>query len=252
MVHQILFVDQDERSCEAMGETLRSIGHQVISACCPDESLSLAKIGMFDLYLFGRLFPKSSSMELCRQIRAFDEETPMLFYFDSRSGPARDQAAWAGRRGCFTQAIDQRALTRAISPLLADRNDLVVSRPAIPENRFTQSKSETAIIVLGDCRDVEPVHRYIKVLPLQTVVMANGPRAAGTIAETAARRRGLAIRALPIDWRRVGRRASWQRNRRLVEYADRIALFWDQRNQEALGLLRFAQKLGKSVEMYTL
>lgn len=48
---------------------------------------------------------------------------------------------------------------------------------------------------------------------------------------------------LTLDWPRFGRRATWQCNRQVVECADRVALFWDQRNREALSLLKFAQKL---------
>src|SRR5690349_13295623 len=91
--YQILFVDRDEGVCETMSERLTSAGYQVISACNLEESLCLAKIGMFDLYLFGQLSPEGSNTKLCCLIRDFDAETPILLYSGSRCRTEKESGA---------------------------------------------------------------------------------------------------------------------------------------------------------------
>jgi len=238
--YQILFVDQDEDVCEAMIERLTSAGYLVISACNLNESLRLAKIGPFDLYLFGQLCPEALSTKLCCLIRDFDEETPILFCSGSAKGTGRESVLEA----------NPAALEQAIARLLAVSD--TKSACGSLASRPVQSPIKVAIIGLGNCLDLEPVRRYVKLLPPQAVVMTNGAGCVGLAAEATAKGQGLAIHIPPLDWRRFGRKARWRRNRQLVECADRVALFWDQQNQEALSLLRFAQKLRKPIEFYTL
>ena len=232
--YQILFVDQDEDVCAAMIERLTPAGYRVISACNLAESLCLAKIGPFDLYLFGRLCPEASCTKLCCLIRDFDEETPILFYSGAE----------------LALEANSDVLEQALARLLLEGEPK--SACGSLASRSKQSPVKVAIIGLGDCLDLEPVRRYIKLLPPQAEVMTNGACGVGLAAEAAAKGQGLTIHVLPLDWRRFGRKARWQRNRQLVECADRVALFWDQQNQEALSLLRFAQKLRKPIEFYTL
>jgi CheY-like chemotaxis protein len=238
--YQILFVDQDEDVCLAMIERLTPAGYRVISACNLDESLSLAKIGLFDLYLFGRLCQEAPSTRLCCMIRDFDEETPILFCSGSTKCRGRESLLDA----------NPEALEQAIARLLPvsdpkSTHGFLASRPG-------QSPAKVAIIGLGKCLDLGPVRRYVNLLPPQAVVMTNGACDVGLAAEAAAKEQGLTTTVLPLNWHRYGRKARWQSNRQLLECADRVALFWDHHNQEALSLLRFAQKLRKPIEFYTL
>jgi DNA-binding NtrC family response regulator len=248
--YQILFVDQDDGACAGIAERLAAVGYCVVSACCPDEGLWLAKIGPFDLYIFGHLFPEGASIELCRQIRTFDAETPILFYFGSADGASSEPVACDGARTRLKEAPDQKALEDSIGRLLIKSETRVASGFQSPRPEHTPVK--VAIIGLGNCLDLDPVRRYISLLPSQTVLMTNGTRGVGLAAEAAAKGQGMAIHALPLEWHRFGRRAGWWSNRRLVECADRVVLFWDQRNREALSLLKFAQKLRKPIEFYPL
>jgi DNA-binding response OmpR family regulator len=44
------------------------------------EGLALATSGRFDLYLLDTAFADGSGVELARRVRAFDPETPLVFY----------------------------------------------------------------------------------------------------------------------------------------------------------------------------
>jgi hypothetical protein len=238
--YQILFVDQDEGVCTAMIERLTAAGYRVISACNLAESLCLAQIGPFDLYLFGQLCPEASCTQLCCLIRDFDEETPILIYPGSANGVGREAAT----------ASNSDALEQTLARLLpvSDPKNACGSLA----DQLGQLPIKVAIIGLGNGLDLEPVRRYVKRLPPQAEVVTNGACGVGLAAEAAAKGRGLALHVPPLDWRHFGRKARWRCNRQLVECADRVALFWDQQNLEALSLLRFAQKLCKPIEFYTL
>jgi DNA-binding NtrC family response regulator len=249
--YQILFVDQDEGACAAMAERLTAAGYSVISACCMDEGLWLAKIGPFDLYMFGHLFPEGGSIQLCRQIRAFDEDTPILFYFSTADNGCSEPVLYGGMRPRLKKAIDQKAPEDSVARLLPMKDETRIAC-GFPSPWPEQTPVRVAIIGLGNCQDLDPVRRYVSHLPSQTVLMTNGKRGVGLAAEAAARGQGIAIDVLPLEWHRFGRKAGGWSNRRLVEYADRVALFWDQRHREVLSLLKFAQKLRKPIEFYPL
>lgn len=91
---RILCVEDDEDSCELMSFFLGSEGYEVVSANSAAEALMLAEGGGFALYILDNWFVSGSGIELCRQIRAFDPHTPILFY----SGAAYDADIVEGMR----------------------------------------------------------------------------------------------------------------------------------------------------------
>lgn len=91
---RILCVEDDEDTCEALAELLRLPGYQVVTAYTVAQGLYLAQARDFDLIILDNWFKVSSGVELCRQIRGFDSETPILFY----SAAAYDTDIEAGLR----------------------------------------------------------------------------------------------------------------------------------------------------------
>jgi hypothetical protein len=166
----------------------------------------------------------------------------------------RDEEACAamaeGVRNCSKKSSNSDALDDAIARLLPKSETKFAG--GLPSLLLWQAPVKVAIIGLGNFLDLEPVRRYVDLLPPHAIVMTNGAHGASLAAEAAARGQGLTIHTLPLDWPRFGRKAVWWCNRRLVECADRVALFWDQRNREALSLVKFAQKLRKPTEFYPL
>lgn len=77
---KILLVEDDEDTCEALAQLLRRPGHEVITAYRVAEALRIAQAGGLDLIILDNWFKVGSGVELCRQIRKFDAETPILFY----------------------------------------------------------------------------------------------------------------------------------------------------------------------------
>lgn len=77
---RILCVDDDADTRELMGLILEEQGYEVILPLSASDVLEYAKPGEFDLYILDHWLSDMDGIELCRQIRACDPETPIMFY----------------------------------------------------------------------------------------------------------------------------------------------------------------------------
>jgi DNA-binding response OmpR family regulator len=77
---RLLLVEDDRDSCEALASFLETSGYEVSIAITIAEGLRLSKENRYDAIILDNWFKESSGVELCRQIRAFDKDTPILFY----------------------------------------------------------------------------------------------------------------------------------------------------------------------------
>ena len=85
------------------------------------------------------------------------------------------------------------------------------------------------VLICGsrDWSDPEPIRAAISALPAGTTVLTGGAQGADAIAERLARQRGdLAVRVMPADWARHGRRAGPMRNLAMLDQRrDRVLAF---------------------------
>ena len=77
---RVLYVDDDEDSREMLRILLelRSIETKVVGTA--GEALSSIQTEHFDLYLLDGWLPDLDGFELCRQMRSYDSNTPILFF----------------------------------------------------------------------------------------------------------------------------------------------------------------------------
>jgi len=115
---RILLVDDDGETCAAMAVMLEPSGYEVVPACTLAEALSLAESGFFDLYLLDQKFPEGSGLELCRRIRQFDAETPILFYSALGRSVDKQMAMAAGAQGYLKKPASLDVLEVTISHLI--------------------------------------------------------------------------------------------------------------------------------------
>ena len=117
---RILFVEDHEDTRSMIRRLLGRRGYQVETAESLNEGLEMARGEDFDLFLLDYQLDDGNGMELCRRIREFDADTPILFF--SASHPAIQQAAVeCGAQG-FVLKPDLDGLNRAV-------NDLLLARP---------------------------------------------------------------------------------------------------------------------------
>jgi DNA-binding response OmpR family regulator len=83
---RILYVEEHAESCELLALWLSSSGYEVVSANTLSDGLRLAQSGTFVVYILSGKYIDGTGLDLCRQIRLFDSNTPIIFY----SALARD------------------------------------------------------------------------------------------------------------------------------------------------------------------
>ncbi len=69
---------------------------ETTSANTIDEALRLAQVEQFDLYLLDTQFPEGSGLDLCKQLREFNPQTPIVFYSGDAGEPDRAKGLVAG------------------------------------------------------------------------------------------------------------------------------------------------------------
>jgi CheY-like chemotaxis protein len=78
---RILCVDDDLDTQEMMNCLLDSYGYEAVIAASLSDALERAKSGGIDLCILDQwITEKSNGINLCKQIRAFDADTPIMFY----------------------------------------------------------------------------------------------------------------------------------------------------------------------------
>ncbi len=83
---RILYPDDNEDACFMLSPLLGFSDIETTSTNTVDQALKLAQAERFDLYLLDTRFPEGSGLDLCRKLREFNSQTPIVFY----SGDARE------------------------------------------------------------------------------------------------------------------------------------------------------------------
>jgi DNA-binding response OmpR family regulator len=103
---QVLFVEDTADTRDLVEFTLQSDGFEVITAQTADEGLALARTKTFVLILLDIGLPDKDGLELCREIRHFDQTTPILFYTAFADLLDEEEATKAGAQGYLRKPED--------------------------------------------------------------------------------------------------------------------------------------------------
>ena len=113
---RILCVEDDLDSCEMLQVLLSD--YEVITANTVGEGLRLANAERFDLYLLDSRYPDGTGADLCRQLRRFDGQTPVLFHSGMDGESDINEAIRAGAQGYLVKPIAVDELQGSIKHLL--------------------------------------------------------------------------------------------------------------------------------------
>ena len=114
---RILLVEDDEDAKDLCALTLEE--YELICARDFDEGARLSKQRDFDLYILDSWLPDKSGIELCRAIREFDPDTPILFYSAAAYAHDKQEAMSAGAQAYLTKPALPDDLGRIVRLLIS-------------------------------------------------------------------------------------------------------------------------------------
>lgn len=115
---QVLFVEDTADTRDLVEFSLQGEGFTVTSAQTAVEGLSLARTKTFALILLDIGLPDKDGLELCRDIRRFDQKTPILFYTAFADLLDENEARKAGAQGCLRKPEDTARLGEVARKLI--------------------------------------------------------------------------------------------------------------------------------------
>lgn len=114
----ILFVDDDPDIREMVEASLRAAGFQVSIRENAADVLQLAATERFDAIVLDYWMPQLTGLELCRQIRSFDQNTPILICSGSFSAADKEAAKLAGAQGYVGKPFWSKDLIRVLQSVI--------------------------------------------------------------------------------------------------------------------------------------
>lgn len=103
------------------------------------------------------------------------------------------------------------------------------------------------IAIIGS-RNISVVN-FNDYVSLDDEIVSGGARGVDLCAEVYARNNGIKFTLFKPEYTRFGRAAPIIRNRKIVEYADKILAFWDGSSRGTLSVIEYAKKCGKPCEI---
>ena len=90
------------------------------------------------------------------------------------------------------------------------------------------------------------IDRYV---PSGAEIVSGGAKGVDASAVEYARKNGLKLTLFEPEYERYGRAAPILRNKKIVDYADKIIAFWDGNSKGTLSVIEYAKKVGKVCEI---
>lgn len=102
----ILYAEDDPDTRELVQLFLRQAGFRVSVTGDSFEVLRLVAIDHIDALLLDNWMPGTTGLEICREIRSFDESMPIFFCSGAVTEADKKAALSAGAQGYFTKPFD--------------------------------------------------------------------------------------------------------------------------------------------------
>jgi len=117
---QILYAEDDADTRDLVSYLLTSSNYRVMVAENEDNALRLAQTNQFDLYMIDNWMPGGSGIELCKKLREFDSQTPILFYSGAVYDRDKQEAFSSGAQGYLTKPVANEELIKEVFRLIAE------------------------------------------------------------------------------------------------------------------------------------
>jgi two-component system response regulator MprA len=117
---RILYTEDDPDSREMLVLLLKHRGYDVTVTASAEHALAVAKRERFDLLLVDNWMPGLTGQDLTREVRKFDQSTPILFYSGAAYETDKKAAIEAGAQGYLVKPSDLEFLLDEVGCLIAE------------------------------------------------------------------------------------------------------------------------------------
>jgi DNA-binding response OmpR family regulator len=121
-VCHILAVEDNSDTGQLLAVIFESQGYSVTCVPTIKEAEELMMKRAFDLYLLDTRLPDGDGVELCKEIRKGDRQTPILFFSAAAFEKDKIRAIEAGADGYIIKPTDPILLIEQVSWLLKSKN----------------------------------------------------------------------------------------------------------------------------------
>jgi DNA-binding response OmpR family regulator len=115
---RILLVEDHEDTRECLVILLAHSKYQVEAASTVSEALKLVDAHPFGLFIFDSVLPDGSGVELCRRVRKFNQQTPIIFYSGLAYEKDITDALDAGAQVYLVKPVDLTELIESVEKLI--------------------------------------------------------------------------------------------------------------------------------------
>lgn len=117
---RILCTEDDGDTCELVTLVLSYHNCDVITAGTPLQAIEFARTESFDLYLLDSWMPGMSGTDLCKALRVFDSDTPILFYSGAAFPKDKAEAYASGAQGYLVKPADNDELVTEVFRVISE------------------------------------------------------------------------------------------------------------------------------------
>lgn len=114
----ILYIEDHEDTRELITLVLARCNHRVTTASRIDDALKLAREQHFDLYILDSWLPDGTGIELCKQLREFDDRTPIMFLSGLAYEADKQAAIDQGAQRYLVKPADLQLLSKEVNALI--------------------------------------------------------------------------------------------------------------------------------------
>jgi two-component system phosphate regulon response regulator PhoB len=116
---RILYIEDHDDTREMISLVLHQHSYEVVTESTIKSGIALASQQAFDLYLLDSWLPDGSGIDLCRQIREFDQSTPILFYSAAAYEADRESALDSGAQAYLVKPSLNADLCALVNALIS-------------------------------------------------------------------------------------------------------------------------------------
>jgi two-component system OmpR family response regulator len=117
----ILCIDDNLDTLELLKIILNQESYQVVTSQSAVDGFFKAHSGAFNVIILDVNLSDGSGIQLCREIRKFDNQIPILFYTADAQPNRIEEAMKAGAQAYLIQPVESFVLTETVSRLLKQR-----------------------------------------------------------------------------------------------------------------------------------